>query len=210
MMCPETAHMNEFGCLNKYWLTATYTHKHILIRSLIFLSKCLAVFVISPYHHPCSCPTPQISSLSFMKRADLRHLHSTVFTFIHIWIQNGWRDLTVFKDTVMYYGNCSSAHWHIVTSNFASVLVWSLADSAVSGPLLYWLSCTMLFVIYKGDEEEDGDKPCKPAHTHTCNLSISLLSHTFWLKYTHTYTYHICVHTLKRRLIVASGDRNTA
>lgn len=119
--------------------------------------------------------SPNVFIMRFMKRADLRDLHSTVFTFIHIWIQNGWRDLTVFKDTVMYYGNCSSAHWHIVTSNFASVLVWSLADSAVSGPLLYWLSCTMLFVIYKGDEEEEGDKPCKPAHTHvhTRTLAIS-------------------------------------
>lgn len=76
----------------------------------------------------------------------------------------------------------SRAYWYTVTSNFASVLVKKLSwFGCIWSPIVLTVTL-ILFVIYKGDEEEEGDKSCKPAHAHihtnACNLSVSLLSYT--------------------------------
>lgn len=71
----------------------------------------------------------------------------------------------------------SRAHLYNVTSNVASVPFWTLI--CICSPIVQTVTL-ILCVIYTGEEDEEGNKSCKPAHahTHTFSLSVSLLPHT--------------------------------
>lgn len=105
----------------------------------------------------------------------------------------------------------SHAHWYIVTSNFASVLVLKLRwFGCIWSPYCTDCHTDLLCDLQRGDGEDEGDKSCKPAHafflthTHTQTfMFISLLFLTCAFIRSHAQEHR---NTSTLRLTVASGD----
>lgn len=96
-----------------------------------------------------------------MKGTDLRDLQSTVFIW-WIWMRNRWEDLAVFKLAAMHLWKWSAVLIDILwQATLPGCWYKSPADSAVSRPLLYWLSHWSSLWSTKGKET------CKQAHART-------------------------------------------
>lgn len=123
-----------------------------------------------------------------MKGTDLRDLQSTVFIW-WIWMRNRWEDLAVFKLAAMHLWKWSAVLIDILwQATLPGCWYKSPADSAVSRPLLYWLSHWSSLWSTKGKET------CKQAHArthththeHVCNHG-RLITFSHWLS-------HLCIY----------------